>query len=158
MGNAPQCNPDEAEQIELIFELFEMKMNETGNLAAAKAFAMRQRHPADLVESAAVKFAEKRKLFENLEPAPIADRQLRWYYGPNANTSRYWTDYVQRLRNIGWTDVMLEKLDAATSLTLDLVDPPGNPTFATRGLVVGRVQSGKTAHFTGVVSKAADCQ
>jgi hypothetical protein len=37
-----------------------------------------------------------------------------------------------------------------------LLDHPGSENFATRGLVVGRVQSGKTANMTSVMAKAAD--
>ena len=52
---------------------------------------------------------------------------------------------------------MLEMLDRTTTRVVSLLDAPGNLKVDTRGLVLGRVQSGKTANFTGVIAKAADC-
>src|SRR5207244_2904076 len=47
-------------------------------------------------------------------------------------------------------------LDAASTKIVSLLSPPGAGSIRTRGLVVGHVQSGKTANFTSVISKAAD--
>ena len=52
---------------------------------------------------------------------------------------------------------MLGVLDRTTTRVVSLLEAPGNPEIDTRGLVLGRVQSGKTANFTGVIAKAADC-
>ena len=150
--------PENDEHIERIVELLEVQLNMSGSIQAARAFAIRQRNSPEFVDRAVAVLSKRRRVFEDLDPAPIADdRRLRWYHGPSAVNSRCWRDYVLRLRTLGWTDAMVERLDATTSLGLDLLDPPGNPAFATRGLVLGRVQSGKTAHFTGMITKAADC-
>ena len=143
------------EDILMALEVLEGQLNKHGNLDAAKRFALKTRFPETIVERAVQVLADKRKIFENLEPAPITSQNQRWYYGPPAQ-SPYWQDYTRRLRAIGWTEPMIDTLDAATSRTMDLLDPPGIPKFATRGLVIGRVQSGKTAHFTGIIGKAAD--
>src|SRR5690606_5698249 len=48
-------------------------------------------------------------------------------------------------------------LDATSTLVVsDLRDPFEVQARSTRGLVVGYVQSGKTANFTGVIAKALD--
>lgn len=150
-------NVDNEGEIERVVELLEVQLNMSGSIQAARAFALRQRTPPELLDRAVQVLAQRRHIFEDLEPAPIADdRRLKWYHGPSAVNSRCWRDYMQRLRTLGWTDAKIEGLDATTSRTLDLVHPPGNPAFSTRGLVFGRVQSGKTAHFTGLIAKAAD--
>src|SRR5690606_34702509 len=43
-----------------------------------------------------------------------------------------------------------------SSIVVSRLSPPGLAQIDTRGLVVGYVQSGKTANFTAVISKAAD--
>ena len=48
-------------------------------------------------------------------------------------------------------------MDGATTAVVErLADPLRTEAYPTRGLVVGYVQSGKTAHFTGVTAKAID--
>ena len=156
MADLPSTPGSDDELIEIIVDLLDMQMNHHGNLDAARKRALQHRHPEHLVDQAIKRLGDRRKIFENLEPAPICERNTRWYHGPPAQ-SPYWQDYVKRLRSIEWSEKMIEELDASTSRTMDLLDSPGNPKIATRGLVVGRVQSGKTGHFTGLISKAADC-
>ena len=51
----------------------------------------------------------------------------------------------------------VSELDNATDAIVSrLSDPERVEAFQTKGLVVGYVQSGKTANFTGVIAKAAD--
>lgn len=52
---------------------------------------------------------------------------------------------------------VIESVDASTDKILALVeDPTRNGTWKNRGLIVGNVQSGKTANYIGLVSKAVD--
>ncbi len=127
-----------------------------GSLAKAKADCLKHGHSAKDIEKAAALLLERRKEYEDMDPAPIVDSdRYKWYCGPNA-TSRFWNGYVNVLKRIGWTPHMIRPLDLMTSKVVDLLDPPGNAKVNTRGLVVGKVQSGKTGHFTGVLAKAAD--
>ena len=140
-----------------LLALLELKICQSGSLTNAKDFAKSLGYPDDQITAALLIFGEKRSRFENLEPAPIAsDNRLKWYSGPDLHALSYWSNYIEKLKQSGWTKERLEKLDHETSLTMDLIDPPGNNGFATRGLVVGKVQSGKTSHFTGLIAKAAD--
>ena len=51
----------------------------------------------------------------------------------------------------------INKLDRLTDRVLDnLFDPTDNIQINKKGLVVGQVQSGKTANYTGLICKAAD--
>lgn len=57
----------------------------------------------------------------------------------------------------GWDSTAISRLDAATSAVIGrLADPTWSDRYQSKGLVVGYVQSGKTANFTGVVAKAID--
>lgn len=52
---------------------------------------------------------------------------------------------------------VINKLDRITDSILDnLFDPTHKATINKKGLVVGQVQSGKTANYTGLICKAAD--
>ena len=52
---------------------------------------------------------------------------------------------------------IIEKIDRLTDKILDsLFDPTKNVQIDKKGLVVGQVQSGKTANYTGLICKAAD--
>ena len=70
----------------------------------------------------------------------------------------YWRDYSEYLRTQrGWEAEAINNLDTATSHVVErLIDPTREKPGQTKGLVVGYVQSGKTANFTGVIAKAID--
>lgn len=70
----------------------------------------------------------------------------------------YWRHYIDYLHaRRGWKPEAIAKLDVATTHVVErLVDPAREAPRQTKGLVVGYVQSGKTANFTGVIAKAID--
>jgi len=64
-------------------------------------------------------------------------------------------DYLSIEKN--FADTVINQLDRLTDRTLDgLFDPTINAAIDKKGLVVGQVQSGKTANYTGLICKAAD--
>ena len=68
----------------------------------------------------------------------------------------YWERYKKLLQEKLAGDVIL-KIDNITDKIIDhLEDPYKDGTWERRGLVVGHVQSGKTANYIGVMCKAAD--
>src|SRR5690606_34653520 len=71
---------------------------------------------------------------------------------------RYWQRYRELMeRELSWD--IADKLDKSTDRFIGMLeDPNRSGTWSRRGLVVGHVQSGKTASYTGLVSKAADAQ
>ncbi|MDH6226815.1 Z1 domain-containing protein [Streptomyces sp. MJP52] len=82
-----------------------------------------------------------------------------WYMldGKPARPHFYWRAYENLLRTKGWPEDAIASLDqAARSIVERLADPTRNDPYGARGLVVGYVQSGKTANFTGVIAKAID--
>ena len=90
------------------------------------------------------------------EPRSIVrSGRLSWYLGP-ADDDVFWSAYSNFLHKSGWDQEAIASLDASSTKVVSLLAHPGEGQIRTRGLVVGYVQSGKTANFTGVITKAAD--
>lgn len=69
----------------------------------------------------------------------------------------YWKRYRQLLVQQGFSGHVLATLDDVTDRILGLLENPQKPdSWDRRGMVVGHVQSGKTANYTGLICKAAD--
>ncbi len=69
----------------------------------------------------------------------------------------YWNRYRQLMAEKGFSGDVLVTLDNVTDRILNLLENPMKPeSWDRRGMVVGHVQSGKTANYTGVICKAAD--
>ncbi|TXS43880.1 Z1 domain-containing protein [Streptomyces sp. OR43] len=94
------------------------------------------------------------------EPGPtVISKEFTSWYSRDAAAARsfYWNSYEQLLRGKGWPDEAVAGLDEATHAVVErLSDPTRTEAYGARGLVVGYVQSGKTANFTGVTAKAID--
>lgn len=70
---------------------------------------------------------------------------------------RRWKVYKQWMLNQGRPPKVMDTMDQLTDRVLDLVgDPTDEGLWARRGLVIGDVQSGKTATYLGLFNKAAD--
>ena len=83
----------------------------------------------------------------------------RWYQKPEELRGWiHWPAYRGALQRKGWKLKNIENIDLVTDRLMRLLPAPGVIKYATRGLVIGCVQSGKTANFTGLISKAADCK
>jgi hypothetical protein len=92
-------------------------------------------------------------------PIVIAREHTAWYTEERqASQSFYRTAYANYLRTRkGWSEDQILGLEESTRLVTErLSDPESQEIYPVRGLVVGYVQSGKTANFTGVVARAAD--
>jgi len=80
-----------------------------------------------------------------------------WYTPDRRRDHRfYWSAYRRVLERSLDPDA-IGSLDAiTTNIVSRLADPAAEEPYQAKGLVVGHVQSGKTANFTGVVAKAID--
>ncbi|WP_053076306.1 MULTISPECIES: Z1 domain-containing protein [Burkholderia] len=69
----------------------------------------------------------------------------------------YWDSYKRLLASQGWSPNVVQVLDEDTD---NILTECGNPAWSgswdIRGLVMGDVQSGKTASYSGLIAKAAD--
>ena len=69
----------------------------------------------------------------------------------------YWERYRQLLVKLEFSGQVLATLDSVTDRALGLLENPAREgEWDRRGMVMGHVQSGKTANYTGLVCKAAD--
>ena len=92
------------------------------------------------------------------EPVVIAEEHEDWYRGNSGPRSYYWQTYTNYLRTIkGWRPESLLSLENSTNSIVECLTNPVSPkAYSSRGIVVGYVQSGKTANFAGVIARAAD--
>jgi len=69
----------------------------------------------------------------------------------------YWSDYEGHLKSEGWGPHVVNTMGDVTGKILGLLKNPEDAgDWKRRGLVIGHVQSGKTANYIGLISKAAD--
>ena len=89
----------------------------------------------------------------------IADDFEPWYTPElQQGGSFYWPAYEQYLMNKpGWDAESVADLSTATTdIVQRLSDPARAEAYQSKGLIVGYVQSGKTANITGVLARAID--
>jgi len=91
-------------------------------------------------------------MFEAEDPTPwLEQRQgdIKWFY---------WERYRKNLlvrKNL--SNHVVNTIDMITDKILDHIENPmKGGSWSRKGLVVGDVQSGKTANYTGLICKAAD--
>ena len=86
---------------------------------------------------------------ENYRPWLDSDKgDILWYY---------WERYQRLLRQHRFPPQVVSSLHSITDQILDhLENPQKLGSWTRKGMVVGYVQSGKTANYTGLVCKAAD--
>lgn len=69
----------------------------------------------------------------------------------------FWNRYKKYLEEIKhWNPRVTTNLGKVSDKILDLCGDPSEDHFAIKGLVLGDVQSGKTANYTAICNKAAD--
>jgi Z1 domain len=84
-------------------------------------------------------------------------RPPEWYVGERRKPGPFMERYLQKLEEGNWAVESVRQLRESTARVLEVLDDPARPgPWDWRGLVVGDVQSGKTAHYAGVVNRAAD--
>ncbi|WP_419855953.1 Z1 domain-containing protein [Candidatus Poriferisodalis sp.] len=96
----------------------------------------------------------------SLEQNLIISEEYEPWYTPELQQQRqfYWPAYEDYLlRHKGWGVESVSELSSATTdVVRRLSDPARHESFQSKGLVVGYVQSGKTANIAGVLAKAID--
>lgn len=98
--------------------------------------------------------------FAPSDPVIVVSEKFRRWYTPDRKEARsyYWDVYRKYLSEVrGFHPENVEALGDATDAVVErLTDPEQKDVYQSKGLVVGHVQSGKTANFTGVIAKALD--
>jgi hypothetical protein len=102
---------------------------------------------------------ESRSIFVGASSALADDRDhVPWLDKRRADIDwRFWEAYRRWLLGGGFAPDVVGRLDDITEDVLARIeDPLRTGRWDRRGLIVGQVQSGKTANYTGLISKAAD--
>lgn len=90
----------------------------------------------------------------------VVDRELippDWYIGDLRRPGPFMARYLQKLAEDSWPVRSIDELRDSTARVVELLDNPAREgPWNWRGLVVGDVQSGKTAHYAGVINRAVD--
>jgi hypothetical protein len=126
-----------------------------------KAYLRRSGVNEATVENLLQRYFNEQKMREQdhvLSDQPPMDN---WYGGAGAETSCHWgrlKDVLVSKKN--WSTDMIESLDtSSTSVVAKLANPKLASLCGTqhvKGLVLGYVQSGKTANYSAVAAKAID--
>lgn len=92
------------------------------------------------------------------KPVIVDEEFYDWYTSERREQhSYYWKAYRGVLQKNGWApDAIASVNQQAIDVIRRLEDPLNPSSHPRRGLVVGYVQSGKTANFTAVMAKAID--
>ena len=85
----------------------------------------------------------------------LIGEKFRWYSGPHELSER-WEFAKQQLLKEGRSQEEIDEVVTSSSQILGLLASPITDQFASRGLVLGYVQSGKTTNFIATISQAAD--
>lgn len=86
-----------------------------------------------------------------------ADHDDEWVYKRDDTTWTYSNAYEEYLKKNQMHPTMVRSLsDVGTKILGHLQDPESEGKWDRRGLVIGNVQSGKTANYMSVIAKAAD--
>lgn len=87
------------------------------------------------------------------------DTNHQSWYRKHKNDGFYWNRYRKYLEvKKKWSPEVIKRLNDTTNSIMDDLGDPTNPNkmFSRRGLLLGDVQSGKTATYTAICNKAAD--
>lgn len=84
---------------------------------------------------------------------------IEWYDSRRAEIEfKFWDRYKEYLSiKKGWNESVINTIDKVSNDIVGLLgDPKSEGKWKRRGLVIGDVQSGKTANFTAICNKATD--
>ena len=116
-----------------------------------------------LSENLSAELAEARDVVERqferieiLHNHSVLRSRSQWYFGPKPS-DLHWPavrDFLLSAKD--WSERDVDSIDEAANEVVSLLANPAQKQFSCRGLVVGHVQSGKTANMTAVAAKALD--
>ncbi len=159
---------DQNMALELARVLVRQRLGEDGALsmeileeAADQVMDLMSARGIDVDRQSLVRQLEEVFIVHMLRPVVLEDRDENhrpWLLSRRSEIQwRYSDRYSRLLQSKNWPEAALTGIDNLSDLILDkLGDPDRDGAWDRRGLVVGHVQSGKTANYIGLVNKAAD--
>lgn len=79
-----------------------------------------------------------------------------WFTKIKDEHNDWYTAYQNKLFQKEWSPNVIREIDHSSDAIMNFLGNPKSPKFNVRGLVMGDVQSGKTANFLALCNKAAD--
>jgi hypothetical protein len=112
----------------------------------------------DEAEQLALQFEETHGVSMKIGSVLVEEGYEPWLGASKASIEPYyWDRYRRLLTEKGFSGDVLATLDEVTDRILGLLENPRKDgPWDRRGMVVGHVQSGKTANYTGLICKSAD--
>ena len=112
----------------------------------------------DSAEALAREFEERLGVSMTIGSVLTDDEYRPWLESARSEIDPYyWERYRRYLVEQGFPGGVVSALDGVTDRILGLLENPKKEgSWDRRGMVVGQVQSGKTANYTGLICKAAD--
>ena len=140
------------EAAELDFSLLEEKARDLATLLFAQLTASEVSEVvAEITKEVEVTFSQGGTVVDPETFEPWLDDRKK-----NLSTQR-WDAYKQLLIERDWDAPVIAELDTQSDEILELLGDPQKPgDWARRGLLLGEVQSGKTANYLGLLNKALD--
>lgn len=160
MDQTSDLDPQERELVENVLKPFARALRKAGmedREDIAKQLEKKYRaHPALAWAATCEVEARGIEILELRDPVTVSGRKTAWYDGPQSETGA-WADLKKLLVSTGnWDNEDIISLDQSSTHIVANLPAPGLSPFISKGLVIGYVQSGKTASYTSVISKAAD--
>ena len=162
---SPDVTDQHADQIAMIRQLvMDTALRQQKTPEAAAEFLQKMMSPEMSIHLAEVLEGIKADQAANVtldSPSGVVDKTLidnlqlePWYTGPETG-DRHWPRLREKLEAGPMAEVLPDLDVASTKVVAQLADPQ---TWGLKklGLVLGYVQSGKTANYTAVMAKAAD--
>lgn len=143
---------------EELSEMIRDRMVGRGQPLVQAAESFRSMFGSDVVDTAEQLIRSGIGEVEDLRDPTVVSRQrfVPWYPGPR-DDDRFWPKFKKYLlEDKKWGEETVDVIDKASTKVVSRLPMPADEEFDGRGLVLGYVQSGKTANFTAVAAKAAD--
>jgi len=108
------------------------------------------------IEEAKALIVKQFEQIQILDRYSVIAKRPQWYFGPKPSDFHWPAVRGYLLTGKGWNKNDVEGINLASSEVVSLLEDPKMPQFSCRGLVLGYVQSGKTANMTATIAKALD--
>ncbi len=79
-----------------------------------------------------------------------------WFTNIKSTHKGWFDNYYDKLRGKNWSPNVIKELDRSSDAIMNFLGDPSCAEFNIRGLIMGDIQSGKTANFIALCNKAAD--
>ncbi len=145
--------------IEMVILLINGKAREGESYEEIRAF-LKGKFPGDLIDALIQEHKEENDVETLAASILTSDKnknKATWYKKVDSPESR-WGKLKNVLRSGSkpWRDEHINDLDEQSDLVLRNIAAPNGPAGIYKGLVLGYVQSGKTANFSASIAKAID--